>query len=62
MQQRAARLLAGFLLARVDGKSPVEYLSAPDCEFVRQFALPFIGAPAGSPYDLQRAWAGRMGL
>ena len=50
------------LLARVDGKSPVEYLSAPDRERVRQIALPLIGSPVPSPYDVKRVWASRLGL
>ena len=39
---RAAPLLAAFLLARVDGKSPVEYLADQNKEFVRQIALQFL--------------------
>jgi aminoglycoside phosphotransferase (APT) family kinase protein len=40
LEQRAAALLAGNLLARIDGKSPVEYLTAHrDREFVRDFAI-----------------------
>jgi 5-methylthioribose kinase len=62
IERRTARLLAGFLLARVDGKSPVEYLKEPDREFVRQFALPLIASPPASPFDIQRAWANRMAL
>jgi 5-methylthioribose kinase len=40
LEARAARLLPALFLARVDGKSPVEYLTrAPDKETVRQIAL-----------------------
>jgi len=39
LDARAAQLLAAFLLARIDGKSPVEYLTAEaDKEFVRRTA------------------------
>ena len=38
VEQRAAALLPALLLARVDGKSPVEYLTAADKEFVRRGA------------------------
>jgi len=34
---RTARLLLLLLLARIDGRSPVEYLSVGKCDFVRQF-------------------------
>jgi aminoglycoside phosphotransferase (APT) family kinase protein len=62
MERRGGRLLAALLLARVDGKSPVEYLGEPDREFVRQFAIPRIAAPAASPSELARAWAARLEL
>ena len=40
LESRAAKLLAAFLLARIDGKSPVEYLTTEeDRDCVRQFAL-----------------------
>ena len=40
LEARAARLLPALLLARVDGKSPVEYLTqSADKETVRQIAL-----------------------
>ena len=39
LEQRAAALLPGLFLARVDGKSPVEYLSdEADRERVRRVA------------------------
>jgi len=38
VDERAASLLPALLLARVDGKSPVEYLSEEHREFVRRFA------------------------
>ena len=38
VEARAASLLPAFLLARVDGKSPVEYLNEEDKRFVRTMA------------------------
>jgi 5-methylthioribose kinase len=39
LEARASALLAGMLLARIDGKSPVEYITqAPEREWVRRFA------------------------
>ena len=44
---RAAALLPALLLARVDGKSPVEYLDPEGRDFVRAMAPPMIvSAPA----------------
>jgi aminoglycoside phosphotransferase (APT) family kinase protein len=62
LEARAARLLAGLFLARVDGKSPVEYISAEaDRELVRETALPFIAEPAPALHFLRDAWAARLG-
>ena len=46
LEARAAALLPALLLARVDGKSPVEYITRDaDRERVRAAALPLIAAP-----------------
>jgi tRNA A-37 threonylcarbamoyl transferase component Bud32 len=42
---RTAALLPCLMLARVDGKSPVEYLSAPNRQKVRDIAMPLIARP-----------------
>jgi aminoglycoside phosphotransferase (APT) family kinase protein len=43
LEARAASLLPGLLLARVDGKSPVEYLTGDDQKaFVRGVAMPLL--------------------
>ncbi|HEY0282187.1 MAG TPA: aminoglycoside phosphotransferase family protein, partial [Rhizomicrobium sp.] len=43
LENRTAGLLAAFLLARIDGKSPVEYLTAePDKAMVRALAKEFL--------------------
>ena len=62
LEDRAARLLAALLLARVDGKSPVEYLGAPDRDFTRRISLELIAAPVPSPSLIARVWATRLGL
>lgn len=43
VEKRTASLLPALLLARVDGKSPVEYLSEPQRQQVREFARPLVG-------------------
>ncbi len=57
LERRAARLLPGLLLARVDGKSPVEYLvdEAPR-QTVRRAARALLAAPVDRLADVQRAW------
>ena len=63
LEARAARLLAGLFLARVDGKSPVEYITAEsDRDVVRTTALPFIAEPPRSVHALRMAWADRLGV
>jgi aminoglycoside phosphotransferase (APT) family kinase protein len=61
IERRTAALLAALLLARVDGKSPVEYLDSAGRHFVRQVSLGLISAPVASPYDVARVWASRLG-
>jgi aminoglycoside phosphotransferase (APT) family kinase protein len=58
LEARAAALLPGLLLARVDGKSPVEYIELePDRERVRGFAIPLLLAPARMLGQIADAWA-----
>ena len=58
LEARAAALLAGMLLARIDGKSPVEYITTEaDRERVRRFAIPLLLTPAGSLYDIRQRWS-----
>ncbi len=58
LEARTARLLPGLLLARVDGKSPVEYLSAErDKERVRRVARRLLAAPVGRLDEVRAAWA-----
>jgi aminoglycoside phosphotransferase (APT) family kinase protein len=63
VEARAARLLPGLFLARIDGKSPVEYVTAEeDRESVRETALPLIAAPPPVLGAVRDAWAERLGL
>jgi aminoglycoside phosphotransferase (APT) family kinase protein len=57
LERRAARLLPGLLLARVDGKSPVEYLvdEAPR-QTVRRVARALLAEPVDRLADVKRAW------
>lgn len=62
LQRRIARLLPGLLLARVDGKSPVEYLDDAAREHVRRIAIPMVVAPPSSLSDLRARWGDEIGL
>lgn len=53
---RCARLIPGLLLARVDGKSPVEYLDEDAQKVVRQEARLLILEPPQGLLDLHRRW------
>ena len=56
---RTAALLPALMLARVDGKSPVEYLeSADDKDRVRRFAREHLAAPVAHPDALAQRWFG----
>ena len=58
LEQRTATLLPGLLLARVDGKSPVEYLTEPaDHEVVRNVAKHFLLHPPERLAEIRDAWA-----
>jgi aminoglycoside phosphotransferase (APT) family kinase protein len=56
VEERTASLLPGLLLARVDGKSPVEYLTAQDQEVVRRVARELLLAPPSTLDQVRRAW------
>lgn len=45
LEARLCRLIAALMLARVDGKSPVEYLDETGREAVRRIAVPLIRTP-----------------
>ena len=57
VENRAAKLLPGLFLARVDGKSPVEYIEhESDCERVRRCARALLQAPPAALSDVANAW------
>ncbi len=61
LERRAAHLLPGLLLARVDGKSPVEYLTTEaDRDCVRGVARPLILTPVDALVDIRDAWAAAL--
>ncbi len=61
LEARAAALLPALLLARIDGKSPVEYLTAePDKAFVRRVARPLIASPPKRLADIRIIWNQEM--
>jgi hypothetical protein len=63
LEARAAGLLPGLFLARVDGKSPVEYVTAlADKERVRRLASAFLLAPVDTVAAVREAWAVELGL
>jgi aminoglycoside phosphotransferase (APT) family kinase protein len=62
LEARAARLLPGLFLARVDGKSPVEYVTeAAAKDRVRRVARPLILAPPPTLAAIRAAWAREIG-
>lgn len=62
LEARVATLLPGLFLARVDGKSPVEYLTAEaDRERVRRRARAWLAAPCNALAGLRADWAREVG-
>jgi aminoglycoside phosphotransferase (APT) family kinase protein len=61
-EQRAATLLPALLLARVDGKSPVEYVTHErDRETVRRVARRFVQAPVARLAEVADGWREELG-
>jgi aminoglycoside phosphotransferase (APT) family kinase protein len=61
LERRASALLAALLLARIDGKSPVEYLTASgDLNFVRAAARDYLVQPELSLEAIRQDWERRM--
>jgi aminoglycoside phosphotransferase (APT) family kinase protein len=57
LEQRAAHLLPALLLARVDGKSPVEYITAEtDRDTVRRAALRLLLDPPDRLANIAQSW------
>ena len=62
LEQRAAHLLPGLFLARVDGKSPVEYITDDaDRDRVRRTARQFLLEPVPTLSPIPAAWADTLG-
>ena len=63
LEERAARLLPGLFLARVDGKSPVEYLTdVNDMDRVRRTARALLANPVQTLDGVSAAWARELNL
>lgn len=63
LEARAAALLPALFLARVDGKSPVEYVTEErDKERVRRVASSFLHAPSEGVTPIREAWAVELGV
>jgi len=57
LQARAASLLPGLMLARIDGKSPVEYIrEESNRAAVRQFSMDRVARPPAAPGEIARDW------
>ncbi len=57
LERRAARLLPGLTLARIDGKSPVEYITDPaEKDLVRHVAGRLLEEPADRLKDIKERW------
>ncbi len=58
LERRTAALLPGLLLARVDGKSPVEYLTTePQWRIVRRCASELLRQPVARLVEVAAAWS-----
>jgi len=61
IDRRAAQLLPGLFLARVDGKSPVEYLTEErDKDTVRRIARSLLARPPDCLAEIRQAWASEI--
>ena len=61
LEQRTAYLLPGLLLGRVDGKSPVEYVTEEaDRETIRRVAIALLNQPMPRLGDVRGAWQKEM--
>ena len=63
LEARAASLLPGLFLARVDGKSPVEYVTRDvERDRVRRVAVPLIERPPATLAAVRDAWGREVGV
>ncbi|SDR61672.1 phosphotransferase [Paraburkholderia tuberum] len=56
LEWRAVTLLPALTLARIDGKSPVEYLKATEQQQLREVALALIKTPLKTLHELNSFW------
>jgi len=62
VEARSAHLLPALLLARVDGKSPVEYITTPrDRDRVRRVARTLLLNPVDRLHAIREAWSAELG-
>jgi len=62
IEARTAHLLPGLLLARVDGKSPVEYVTEDwQRSAVREVARAFLESPVDEVASIRTTWASKCG-
>jgi aminoglycoside phosphotransferase (APT) family kinase protein len=57
LEDRVASLLPGLALARIDGKSPVEYLASPARDGVRDLAIALLQQPPASIAEITTVWS-----
>jgi aminoglycoside phosphotransferase (APT) family kinase protein len=63
VERRAAALLPALLLARIDGKSPVEYITTDDDrDLVRKTVLPLIAEAPEKLQVIRNVWAGSLAV
>lgn len=60
MEHRIIRLLLMLMLARIDGKSPVEYLEEDEKEFVRTFVKHHLKKREFSQVEINRNWKEKL--
>jgi aminoglycoside phosphotransferase (APT) family kinase protein len=61
LEQRASRLLPALLLGRIDGKSPVEYITDERGKSrVREVATGLIASPVATLAEIRDAWAQQL--
>ena len=56
LDARVASLLPGLTLARIDGKSPVEYLDAPARDAARSLAITLLHQQPRTVEEIAIAW------
>ncbi len=60
LERTTVRLLLGLMLARIHGKSPAEYLSREDGEYITQFTLRHMLLPPSTLAEFTAAWSAAL--